>query len=326
MVDFTKRLGKKAATKPIDPIEIYETLDRASDKGPLRQAQAAILKEWRDQRRNKRDAIVKLHTGQGKTLIGLLILQSKLNEDGGPVVYLCANNFLINQTCTQATQFGVSFCVADDDLPAEFLDGKSILITSVQKLFNGMTKFGLGASSAAVSTVLMDDAHACIDSIRDSLQIQIPVDEQAYTEIRNLFSSSLEYQGAGTYADICNKNPEAYLLVPYWEWRDKNAEVVDTLAKYTASNSIKFAWPLINDLLQDCQCVISGKSLEIAPYLPPLHLFGSYYKARHRVFMSATVANDSFLIKGLGLSPETITDPLVYKGEKWSGEKMILIP
>jgi len=44
MVDFTKRLGKKAATKPIDPIEIYETLDRTSDKGPLRQAQAAVLK------------------------------------------------------------------------------------------------------------------------------------------------------------------------------------------------------------------------------------------------------------------------------------------
>lgn len=135
-----------------------------------------------------------------------------------------------------------------------------------------------------------------VDSIRDSLQIRIPADEQAYTEIRNLFSSSLEYQGVGTYADICNKNPEAYLLVPYWEWRDKNAEVVDILAKYTASNSIKFAWPLIKDLLQDCQCVISGKSLEIAPYPPPLHLFGSYYKARHRVFMSATVVNDSFLI------------------------------
>jgi len=43
MVDFKKQLGgKKSFAKLTDPIEIYETLDRASDKGPLRPAQKAI--------------------------------------------------------------------------------------------------------------------------------------------------------------------------------------------------------------------------------------------------------------------------------------------
>ena len=42
--------------------------------------------------------------------------------------------------------------------------------------------------------------------------------------------------------------------------------------------------------------------------------------------MSATVTNDAFLVKGLGLTPEIITNPLVYKDERWSGEKMVLIP
>src|SRR5207253_124675 len=36
--------------------------------------------------------------------------------------------------------------------------------------------------------------------------------------------------------------------------------------------------------------------------------------------------NDAFLVKGLGLAPATIQQPLVDKNEKWSGEKMILIP
>ena len=36
MVDFKKWLAKRDVWKRIDPVAIYETLDRASDKGPLR--------------------------------------------------------------------------------------------------------------------------------------------------------------------------------------------------------------------------------------------------------------------------------------------------
>ncbi|MGB7926395.1 MAG: DEAD/DEAH box helicase family protein [Pyrinomonadaceae bacterium] len=326
MVDFKKRLAKKEITTPLNPSEIYETLDRASDKGPLRPVQAAVLEDWHENYRNNRDVVLKLHTGQGKTLIGLLILQSKLNEGTTPSVYLCPNNYLINQTGKQAQQFGIDFCTIEDDFPQEFIDGKSILITSVQRLFNGLTKFKTGQQSLSVATIVMDDAHACVDAIRDSLLIRVAKDEQAYSEIRDLFSLSLQNQGMGTYADISNKNQDALLPVPYWDWQDKQAELVQTLANHSGSKSMKFAWPLLKDMLQECQCVISGTSLEIAPYLPPLHLFGSYDRAKHRVFMSATVTNDSFLVRGLGLSPETITNPLIFKDENWSGEKMILIP
>ena len=54
MVDFRKRLGKSGGAKPVDPVELYEGLDRASDKGPLRPAQLAVLKEWHAERRNQR--------------------------------------------------------------------------------------------------------------------------------------------------------------------------------------------------------------------------------------------------------------------------------
>src|SRR5579864_9451130 len=133
MVNFKKRLSRQNGGKRVDPIELYDTLDRASDKGELRAAQREILEKWHRSHRGQRDLIIKLHTGQGKTLIGLLILQSKLNEKVGPAVYLCPNNFLVQQTASQATQFGLKHVLADPDLPAPFLDGKSILITSVQK-------------------------------------------------------------------------------------------------------------------------------------------------------------------------------------------------
>ena len=69
-----------------------------------------------------------------------------------------------------------------------------------------------------------------------------------------------------------------------------------------------------------------ARGFEIAPHVPPLDLFGSYRGASHRVFMSATVADDSFFVRGLELSRDVIENPLTYAEESWSGEKMVLLP
>jgi replicative superfamily II helicase len=326
VVDFKKRLAGKKVEKPIDPVKLYDTLDRAHDKGPLRPAQQSVLTEWFDHHRASRDAIVKLHTGQGKTLIGLLLLQARLNDSKGPALYLCPDNFLIAQTCEQAKQFGISTCRADPDLPEDFLNSERILVTSVQKLFNGLTRFGLNRQSISVGTLLMDDAHACADTIREACRIRIPSTEPAYDSLKILFAEDLEQQGVGTYADICNDKRDALLPVPYWAWMQHETEVADILSANAKRDSIKFAWPLLRDMLGLCQCVISGAAIEIEPYVPPLSAFGSYWKAPHRIFMSATVTDDAFLVKGLQLAPETITRPITYVKESWSGEKMVLLP
>jgi replicative superfamily II helicase len=326
VVDFNKLARTRTEEKPTDPLKIYEKLDRASDKGPLRPAQEAILREWYGDRRTDRDLILKLHTGQGKTVIGLLICQSQINAGAGPSLYLCPNHQLVKQTCKQAEEFGIPYCTADGDLPDAFLDGRTTLVTTVQKLFNGRTKFGLGTHSKSVATVLMDDAHACIDSIRSACAFTIEKEQAAYTELRDLFAEDLEAQGAGTFADLKRGDPDAILSVPYWAWKERRAEVVGILAKYQEARAITFAWPLLKDRLANCACVVSGKRLEIVPYLPPIDEFGSFAKAKTRIFMSATVANDAFLIRALGLPTKVVENPLVWSKEKWSGEKMILVP
>lgn len=192
MVDFKKKLGGKVVDKPTDPAKLYDSLDREADKGPLRPAQIAVLADWFTAHQSDRDVIVKLHTGQGKTLIGLLMLQSRLNGGSGPVVYLCPNNYLVEQTCEQARQFGIKTCTSDGDLPEEFISSRSIFVTSVQKLFNGLTKFGLKKHSVDVDTILMDDAHACSDTIRNQCRIHIPREEQTYSMLKALFAAELE--------------------------------------------------------------------------------------------------------------------------------------
>lgn len=326
MVDFSKHLGKKKVEKPIDPIAIYDRLDRSVEKGELRKAQVHILKTWFTTARDKRDVIFKLHTGQGKTLIGLLALQSKLNEGKGPALYLCPNKQLVEQTCSQAKQFGVPVCRADDGLPHDFIDGQSILVTTVQKLFNGLSQFKLGLKAQPVGAILMDDSHACVDAIRDAVTIKIPRENPLFNQILELFETDLKHQGAGTLADIKNNGQDALLPVSYWAWKDKTNELTNLFSSAANGEVLRFVWPVLRDRLAECSCMIASHTIEITPHLPPLDVFRSYWSAPHRIFMSATVTDDSFLIKGLRLSKDTILNPMTYPDEKWSGEKMVVIP
>jgi replicative superfamily II helicase len=330
MVDFRTRIGKATGAKVIDPLKLYASLDRASDKGPLRPVQERILSEWHQSRRKDRDIILKLHTGQGKTLLGLLMLQSKLNEGVGPALYLCPNHFLVKQTVEQARQFGIRCVTTVDELPDEFTEGKVVLVAVVHKLFNGLTKFRLGAKSLPVGVVLVDDAHACIDVIKDqfiiTLRYNVAAESTAYSEIIGLFDNELRNQGGGSFEDIHRNDANAYLPVPYWDWWDKTGEVARILSRHANTDAVKFAWPVLKDTLQHTFCLVSGTQAMIAPHLPPLEHFHSYAKANHRIFMSATVTDDSFLVKGLSLDPTAVMHPLVDPKETWSGEKMVLVP
>ena len=219
MIDFRKKLGSKPIEQKIDPLEIYGGLDRKTDAGPLRSTQERILKAWNSNRRTDKNLIVKLNTGEGKTLIGLLMLQSLLNENGEPCLYLCPNEYLVEQTCKEAEKFGINVCkfslTERSVIPVDFLNGKKILVATVQKLFNGKTVFGINANYLRVGSVVLDDSHACIDSIKTSFSIRIKKDNELYGELLNLFYDDLKKQAQGTLIDIKNGLPEL-LQIPYW--------------------------------------------------------------------------------------------------------------
>ncbi len=161
----------------------------------------------------------------------------------------------------------------------------------------------------------MDGAHACADTIREACRIRIPKDEPAYDAIKTLCATELEQQGVGNFADVNNGKREALLLIPYGAWIERTTDVANILAAHTERESVKFASPLLKDIIGSCQCVVSGVAIEIEPRIPPLSAFGSDADAAHRIFMSATVTDDAFRVKGLQLRPETILQPLPYAKE-----------
>lgn len=326
-MDFGK-LSNKNPQKKIHPVEIYKDLDRKAEAGPLRSVQEEILNNWFQNYQSKRDVILKLHTGQGKTLIGLLILQSIINQGKGPSIYICPNIHLVNQTIEQAKKFGIAFCLMDGtDIPSEFLDSRKILICHVQKMFHGYSKFGLNNKSIHAGAIILDDSHACIEAIKEAFTIKIPAtDTLLYPKFIEIFGDTLEKQGQGTFAEIILGEYGAVLPIPYWDWIDKCSYVTSLLANHKENDAIKFKWPLLKDSIEYCQAFISGSLIEIGPYIPSIEQFGTFHKSDHRILMSATTMDDSFFIKGLDISSSAVDSPLAIKDEKWSGEKMIIIP
>ena len=338
MVDFNKLLGKKKLSKVLDPILIFKDLDKEIGKEDLRLPQAAVLKDWHEKWRSKRDIIVKLHTGQGKTLIGLLILQSSLNEGFGPALYVCPNKYLVNQTIEQAREFGIHTVQFAPDVtrpPQTFLNSNSILVTNCKKLFNGKSVFGIAGSGRepiSLGAIVMDDAHKCLDIIREAFSVTVDRTDAdgkpnpMYSEIWDLFRESLGRQAPGTCSDIESGEPNSLMAVPFWAWHNKQKEVLQTLRTHKEGKELLFVWDLLKNRIEQSLCLFSGTRLEIAPRILPIDLVPSFSQAKRRIFLSATLTEDSFLVRDLLIDPESVSEPLSSGDVSYCGERLIIIP
>ena len=332
MVDFNQKLGIGEVILETDPIKIYNELDRSTEKGPLRPEQIEILNKWYKDRKDDKNLILKLNTGKGKTIIGLLILHSKMNSLKKPVIYICPNNYLVKQTVKQAKQFGIKTCTigSDRQLPMEFINAESILVITSQYMFHGYSKFEKSRNMVNCGAIVIDDSHAVVDNIRQSMKFFITKEHSKaiYESFIELFEDSLKTQGLGTFEDIKNNldDEEAYLCVPYWSWKDKIEQVTAILSKNKDSSEVNYTWPILKDKLIDSDCFISSTGIEIIPYRLPLEKFSTFSNADNKIYMSATISEDSIMIKEFGIEKESVQLPLVLDIEEWSGEKMIITP
>ena len=329
------------AQKRTDPSDIYDSLDRQSDAGPMRPGQEEVLKKWYCEYKDQKNVIIKMSTGEGKTLVGLLILQSKINLDKGPCVYICPDNYLVKQVCKDANKFGIPICIIDPNgnIPDEFLSGEKILVTNVYKIFNGMTIFDPKKRRGIhIESMVIDDSHACTEIIRSSFTIEISrtgrkevleekeKEKVLFESILTLFEVSLDSQGSGSLSDIKSKNKEALMIVPYWTWCENKENIIELLSKNSDLKSIKFAWPLIKDCIDNCSCYISEELIEITYQYPRISYYDIFNKISHRVFMSATVQDDSYSIKFLNMDENTVKNPLISSKQKSQGERMVIMP
>jgi replicative superfamily II helicase len=330
-INLKKLTSQAVAQKPLSPMDIWNQLDRAVGKEYLRPIQERVLREWFEQR-EQRDNIIKMNTGTGKTLVGLLILQSSLHEGFGPALYICPDNYLVSQVAQQAKQFGVrcvQFNEAGGEPPHEFLNSDAILIINCKKLFNGKSTFGVYGDKrnpVPVGTILLDDAHSSIEQVRSQFSIYLTRGTPVYESLLQLFSASIRQQRSGTFAEIETGDYSAFLAVPFWSWYDAQAEIIQILSEHREDDELKFVWPLMKDILANCECVISGAGIQIVARVARTDLIPSFSNARRKIFLSATLLDDSQLARDLGVPAQSIRKQIKPDEFEDLSERLIVIP
>jgi replicative superfamily II helicase len=333
MVDFDEMRRAKAKAPPISPREIFTRLPKPPGINDLYASQAEVLDEW-FKRRSEKDLVLKLPTGGGKTLVGLLIGQSALNENKGPVAYFAPTTQLVQQALDKSLEYGIPAVAyaRRKPLPTEFIDGSAILVGNYEALFNGRSRFGVrgsGNPTEKVGLAILDDAHVALSSVRDAftLVIQSKQHEEIYAEITNRFRANFHEIGrGGTFDDVVGgKEWGAVLEVPSWRWLSKISETQEYL-RQKAGQVNQYVWPLVRDLLPHCHCFISRNSVSITPILPPVDLLPSFVDCPRRVYMSATIADDSEIIRTFDATLEGVSKPITSVSLAGVGERMILVP
>lgn len=333
MVDLKKLRESKKQPRAIDPMEIFRRLPKSARIKDLYGSQAEVLKAWFNNRTST-DHVLKLHTGGGKTLVGLLIAQSILSETGEPVLYICPNNQLVAQTLEKAQQYSLPAVSYDKPLPEDFINGRSVLVANYNTLFNGLSRFGTrGRDVVILGGLIIDDAHVGSNVLRNSFTIRITRIEgedskvsELYETLAAMFRNSFKELGQlGTFDDVVGGGDFAVLEVPYWAWQSKLDEV-QSYIKDNVENRFELVWPFLRDNLKYCHCLITKNSIAITPVLPFVDLIPSFSECKRRIFMSATIPDDSEIIRSFDAVPEAFAIPLVSKSLTGVSERMILVP
>jgi hypothetical protein len=173
-LDFSRLTGPSAADTKIHPRDIFAALPaRSSRYEYLRDVQREVFDTWMELR-TKRDLVIKMNTGNGKTLVGLMLLKSALNEHVGPAAYLTPDPvYLVDQVEAAAADLGLS--TSRDPRDPAVASGSAILLATVKTLFNGRSKFGVAPEGRKIKlgTVLIDDAHACLATVEEQFEIRL---------------------------------------------------------------------------------------------------------------------------------------------------------
>ncbi len=288
-IDFSKISAKKKESLPVDPVELFQKL-KVSDPNinDLWLAQGDALREWHSNR-NQPDVGIVLNTGAGKTLVGLLIAQSLVNETKGKILYACSSIQLVEQTAEKGKGYGLNTTTYfrknyNNDL---FHQGKAPCITTYQALFNGRSIF----FKEEIEAIIFDDAHAAEHLLRDhfSLQIERKQFPALFKSIVELFREYHKQIGRiGSYEELVEGTSSDLFLVPPFELQCQLHELIRLLTEENLSETVEttFAWEYLKDKVDLCCLFCSSTTITITPSYIPLRCLPYFKDNVKKVYLS----------------------------------------
>lgn len=327
MVDLSKIRPSSREPRVVDPIELFHRL-KVADTGinDLWLAQGDALREWHANR-SKSDVAVALNTGAGKTLVGLLIAQSIVNEGTrASVLYACSSIQLAEQTREKAEGYGLQ---ATNYLRGRFdnslfQESKAPCVTTYQALFNGKSIF----FREDISAVVFDDAHAAEHLLRESYSLHVSASSlpELYRALRAVLGGCFEPIGkAVSFEELDDNLTSKVLLAPPSELRGCWREITRLLLNAELDKVVEtqFAWQHLKDRLDACAVIAARGRITFTPPFLPVRTLSYFNRSVRRVYLSATLISRDGFARTFGCSPELVVAPKTTAGEC---ERLILAP
>ena len=321
MFDFTSLTSKTKSECPPTLMDLFGQLDRKATHISLRPAQAAALKNL-DEQAAERDIVLKLSTGSGKTVVGLVYAEMmRCRYKGDPIIYVCPTIQLVEQVLQSAQAIGVPACTfPSSGLPFDALAGESVLVCTYDRIFNAISK--LQANGVRPAALVLDDVHAGVERVKGCYTIKVP--DACFEKFKAMLLPLCETSDPATWRGIKASAFDARYEVPFWVWSNIHTEVARLLEEYKDEDELRFEWGNVARYIDQARVCISGVSAEISLSTPPVEERSVYASAKHRLFMSASIKDGSSFIGDLDCDPEAfkrVIEPLEDEG---AGERMML--
>lgn len=299
-----------ATTVTLDTIEkMFQDFSDRKLKGLLTY-QGQVLNDYQKSALKVPDVALKLPTGSGKTLVGLLIADWRRRKFGERAVYLCPTNQLVNQVVEEArSKYGMgdsvrAFTGSQRDYEAAakngYQSGELVAVTSYSALFNVNPFFD------EPNFILFDDAHAAENYLINFWSVSIPRDSDhnaLFTALTGVVQQVLPPH------DIQRLQTEAQSLWDY-HWVDlipSNAfaqirqQFVDVVDVHARNLKLRYSWSVIRDHLAGCQVYVGSQEILIRPLIPPTQSHAPCANANQRLYMSATLGEGGDLERLTGV-------------------------
>jgi len=314
-----------AKPPPTDPFEVFARRPSlAGTPNDLWGGQREALLEWVRERK-KRDILISLNTGSGKTMLGVLIAQTMANEPGGKCVYVCSTIDLVNQTEKEANKLGIApttWHSSKFNNPA-FEQGKTFCITTYSSVFNAQRPF----RKHNVTKFVFDDAHVAEKAIRDAFTLTISRSDykDLYDHIAGLLTPVFAKAGQSFgYQEVLTQRSTSIMIVPPM----LTLEVADAISEAVRGMDLKklpdllFPYLHLKDHIKICAITVSRGQIEIAPpFLPTPITYPFSQEDMRRVYLSATLQTQAEFARAFGKSPDVVIAPETDAG---NGERCIL--
>ncbi|MEU4651698.1 DEAD/DEAH box helicase family protein [Nocardia fluminea] len=300
----------------------------------LRPGQRQVLAAYADQHLDTTDLAIEMPTGEGKTLLALMIADHALTR-GWSVAYLTGTRQLAERVEDEAKDLRldvVRFSARDyggaklDD----YHQAQAVGVMNYWVYFNSDPKVG------AADLVLFDDAHLAEQPLSGLQTLRISdkpgPGRQLYRTICELVVAHTDaYPGLLAMLDGTARPGTPPELLSFRDW---NAIVRPTHAAIAASplvtdrdlkDEMRYVWPIVREHLTQCGVLIGPSGIEIRPYHPPTTLNPQYSRAKQRIYLSATLGSMDDLQRRVGGRPVTCLTTATPLPPGTTGERLLVL-